>query len=89
MSEQLFEFGLGNGRENEIRQHVGFYFEQFLRGIDAVSLNILHVTLEFELLQKLRQIMEYCLKAEPQTSEKMDFNFVNNCIFIKGLRETA
>ena len=45
----------------------------------------LRIDLASNLPQKLRQIVKYCPKTEPQTSEKMDFNtFVKKPYFYDG-----
>jgi hypothetical protein len=52
--------------------------------------NQLQIDSASNLPQKLHQIVEYCPKTEPQTSDKMDFNtFVKNVMFMMGLKETA
>ena len=52
--------------------------------------NYLETELASNLPQKLRQIVGYCTKTEPPTSEKMNLNtFVKNYDFIVDLKETA
>ena len=57
--------------------NIDLWFFEFLGPRDHA--NLVRIELSSKLPQELRQIIEYCLKLEPQTFEKITFNtFVKN-----------